>query len=121
MMTKNILMRKSIHIQTIVNYHLGLMNHHLEKNMEIHQKDHQKGHQKNHHHLKITLSKKVMLAGIKGVAAIHAVVTAAAAPVVKSSRRLNAHSRIFVIKFAISKKAKSIKMLALPLSRPDLG
>jgi hypothetical protein len=41
------------------------------------------------------------------------------APAVMSSMRFTAHSMIFAGKFAISKTAKSNKMLVLPLSKPD--
>ena len=116
MMRKNILMRKPIHIQT--NYHLGKIMNHMEIHQKEHRKEPQKEHQKNYQNLKITLLEKVMLAEEKE-AAVHVVVVAAA-PAVMSSRRLNAHSRIFVRKSAISKKAKRHKILALALSRPDL-
>jgi hypothetical protein len=42
------------------------------------------------------------------------------APVVMSSMRFTAHSKILPRKFAISKIAKKAKMLALPLSKPVL-
>jgi hypothetical protein len=50
----------------------------------------------------------------------HAPNAEVAAPAVMSSMRFTANSMKFAIKFAMSKKAKRNKIIALPLSRPEL-
>jgi len=83
-------------------------------------------HQKKDHpatammDLWINFVKDRWLAEEKDHAALAAVAVAAAALAMMSSMKLTAHSKIFAIKFAIFNTAKRLKMLALPVSKPDL-